>query len=984
MDEQRAQIADDLRDLIGGERLFDPIRRAAYRSDGGLYEVEPLGVVSPRTEDELRAVIRYAAEQGLSVHPRGAGAGPSGGALGPGLVIDLSVHFRSIELRGDLVVAGAGATLGSITRRLRPVGRRIAIDPPQQDVATVGGLIGEDAVGPRSLRAGSFAEQIEAGRGILASGETLNLSRVSPPPDGVDPIDVAEDVARRLAVVASWHADAVSRSARRQAALGPATVFGYRHDALTDPSRIDLARLACGSRGTLVVVTEATIRTEPIPAGLSAVLLPFNRLVEAADSIAGVLASRPGLCTLLDGRILSLARELDARWRESIPASCEGALLVGFEGDDPLDVADRARRMVDRVARDLELPGEPLELHERPAASRLLGVRQAIQPSLMGARGPRRPLAPVGPFQVPLVALPSLVVRLQNALRRLDLSGLLDVDAGLGRGGLLAFADLTDPADRDRLRRLADEVMAVVGDLGGLIALPAGTPGPAILRALPADQLHFDREIKFALDPRGVLNPSRVLATEAPAVSSLRLSPPSERIDELVLSDQAGTLHLRWIEGDRADHLARCYNCGSCRDDDPLSRMCPVFRASRFEPDSPRGKVEILRQVAAGAVDPRSWGDEALRREAESCVHCKLCLTECPAGVDVSALMLEARAAYVANHGLTPEDWLFSRIDVWSAWASRAPRLFNLIMGSRPARWLLERAFGLSRHRQLPPASPRSFLRRIRRLGLSRPQPHQPGPRAAYFLDFCTNQFDAELAESVVAVLTHLGVNVYVPRGQQGAGMPALIAGDIDRARHQVESNLRVLSDAVRDGYTIVCSEPTALLMLRQEAERLTDDLDAGLVAANAMDVGEYVLGLLARGTAPHPDQPVHARVGYHQPCHQRALHIGTPGLELLRLIPGLEVEFIDRGCSGMAGTYGLSARHFRDSLRAGRPLLTRLREPDLSLGATECTACRMQMEQGGAKRTIHPMKLLAIAYGLMPGLRRHLTDPKPRRRLSS
>ncbi len=267
---------------------------------------------------------------------------------------------------------------------------------------------------------------------------------------------------------------------------------------------------------------------------------------------------------------------------------------------------------------------------------------------------------------------------------------------------------------------------------------------------------------------------------------------------------------------------------------------------------------------------------------------------------------------------------------------------------------------------------------------MTRPRPHEPGPRAAYFLDIFANHFDPELAESVVAVLRHAGVNVHVPKSQRGCGMPALVSGDLDRARDLVEANLRVLGNAARDGYTIVCSEPTAALMLRREAARLTDNLDASLVAASTMDVGQYLAGLVARGDLRPPEVPIEARVGYHQPCHLRALGVGTPMLDLIRMIPGLEVEFLDRGCSGMAGIFGLASRNFRTSLRAGRGLTRGLRNPEIQIGSTECAACRMQMEQTVPKRTVHPIKLLALGYGLNPTLLRHLTEPRRGRSLSS
>jgi Fe-S oxidoreductase len=213
--------------------------------------------------------------------------------------------------------------------------------------------------------------------------------------------------------------------------------------------------------------------------------------------------------------------------------------------------------------------------------------------------------------------------------------------------------------------------------------------------------------------------------------------------------------------------------------------------------------------------------------------------------------------------------------------------------------------------------------------------------------------------------------------------MPALVAGDVEHARELALKNLRVLGNAVRDGYTVVCSEPTSSLMLRQEYLKLTDDLDAELVAENTRDIGQYLVGLADRGQLPPSEQPIRARVGYHQPCHLRALGVGTPGLDLIRRIPELDVEFIDRGCSGMAGTFGLHRDRFRTSLRAGRGLLRRLRDDDLELGATECSACRIQMEQSSTKRTLHPIKLLSLSYGLNPSLRRHFKDAKPRHEIT-
>jgi Fe-S oxidoreductase len=440
---------------------------------------------------------------------------------------------------------------------------------------------------------------------------------------------------------------------------------------------------------------------------------------------------------------------------------------------------------------------------------------------------------------------------------------------------------------------------------------------------------------------------------------------------------------LRWGETSALAMASACHGCGECRNLDLTQRMCPSYRAHRREAASPRSQANLIRQIATGQVDPKLWGTEEFKAQADLCIHCKLCRPECPAGVDVSSLMIEAKAAFVENHGLSPGDWIFSRLEMWARLSSRFPIISNFLMSRRSARWLIERLLGVSRHRVLPRVRRTPFTRRAARLVLTQPRPHQAGPRVVYFLDVFANYYDHELAESVVAVLRQAKVNVFVPPRQRSSGMAPLIVGDIDYARDLAVSNLRVLGNAVRDGYTVICSEPTAALMLRQEYVKLTNDLDAELVAQSTMDVGEYLAGLDARGQLPQPQEPLHARVGYHQPCHLRALDVGLPGMELIRKIPELHVEFVNRGCSGMGGTYGLGRKQFRTSLRAGRDLLKRLKDDDVEVGATECGACRIQMEQGVAKRTLHPIKILSLGYGLNPSLRQHFKDPKPRHVMS-
>jgi FAD/FMN-containing dehydrogenase/Fe-S oxidoreductase len=998
VDEKRSRIHDDLRGILGGELLFEPIERAPFAHDASLYEIDPLGVVVPRTRQDLATLVRYASEHSIPLHPRGAGTGLAGETLGEGLVIDFSRHFRRIlAIEPDRVVVQPGVVLDVLNAQLAPFGRKIGPDPSHSESRTIGGMVGLDAAGIRSLRYGTTADHVTRLSVVFANGETADVGFEPWPSPDEEPANFKDLVVRKLGMVYRRQVELFARRRPRS----KRNRAGYALGDASTPVGIDVARLLVGSEGTLALVTEIEIKTVPIPLFQAVVVLPFSRIGDAASAVLECLQHRPSACELFDWRSLSLARDVLPAMRPWIAEQAESALVVEFDGDDLAEVLGRLRSLKAQLERSGLLVADPVEATRRADCDFLLSLRKLITPSLMQMKGPRRPVPFMEDIAVPPEALAEYLRRLQDILKSFEVSWTLYAHAGDGQLHIRPFLDMGNPSDSAKLEPMATAVLDAALDLGGSISGEhgCGLARTQFLRRQSGDLFHAFREVKDAFDPYNIFNPGKVVGDD-PHLMTRHLKPvaapvvvpepepvPVDGITPLEIppEHEPGSLvpALRWRDLTILEQASACNGCGACRTQEPSMRMCPSFRALRTEAASPRNQANLLRQIATGAIDPRLWGSEEMKANADLCIHCTACRSECPAGVDISSLMVEAKAAYVELHGLAPTDWFLSRVDLWSKVASRLPIAWNAMLKNRFARWLIERSFGLSRHRALPRAHRTQFLRRAERLGLTKARPQAPGPRAAYFVDVFANHFDQELAESVVGVLRQAGVNVHVPLRQKGSGMAALVAGDLDHARELALANLRVLGDVVRDGYTVVCSEPTAALMLRVEYLKLTDDLDAALVAQNTMDVGQYLAGLAARGQLPEPKHPLHAKVGYHQPCHLRALGVGTPGLDLIRTIPELEVEFIDRGCSGMAGTFGLARKNFRTSLRAGRGLLRRMQDEDVEIGSTECGACRMQMEQGITKRTLHPIKLLGLSYGLNPSLLRHFRDPKPRRVVS-
>jgi FAD/FMN-containing dehydrogenase/Fe-S oxidoreductase len=973
--QQREHIRDDLKGLLRGELLFDPLSRALYSTDASIFQVKPAGVIVPRDEDDVRALVGYAAQHRLALVARGAGSGVAGEALGKGLVVDLSQHFRAIlDIGTDTVRVQPGVTLRQLNARLASLGRRFAPDPASGEQCVVGGMLANNASGARAMRFGYTRDHVAALRVVLDTGEAVSVSRerLSPPPGPAN--GHLQDVIGAVGVLLDQNAELIARHR-------PRTAFnrcGYLlHDVVTD-GQLDLPRLLVGSEGTLALFTEATLRTIPLPGGRAVALLGFPSLEGALRGAQEALPTGPTACELIDRRLLSLARGSDAAGVAAlVPAGAEAVLLVEYEADTPAAARAAADALVGR------LRGAGLELHAVSAHAgeemeRLWHLREVALPSLYGLRAGPRPVPFVEDVGVPLEELAHYLRQVQDILREHETTASFLVHAGAGQVHTRPFLDLDRPEDVSRLAVLAEKIHTLALDLGGTVSTQHGTGlarTPWVARQYGPLYAVF-RQLKAIFDPHGIFNPGKIVDPD-PTMPSWPL--------RLAVKVEPPAALLRWQPGEVRAETASCNGCGQCRTGAPSERMCPIFRATHAEAATPRAKANLLRYLLEESTAQPALSAAEVRSVADLCVNCKMCALECPAHVDIPKLMLEAKAANVAEHGLDRKDWFFARLEGFARWGSAFALLVNLGLASRSVRWLLEKLFGLSRRRRLPRFAVRPFMRLARRRGWSRKpangaptaDTNDPAPpRVAYFVDVFANYNDPLIGEATVAVLRHNGVEVFVPPGQRGCGMAALAHGDVETAREIAQQNLHALAEAARAGYPIVCSEPTAALMLRHDHLDLLDEPDARLVAERATELTTYLWGMHQRERLRTDFQPLDLALGHHVPCHVKALGQAPAGPALLGLIPGTKVQPIDVSCSGMAGTFGLRAENYLTSLEAGRPMLEAMARPEIRFGSTECSACRVQMEDGAGKRTLHPVQYLALAYGLLPEVARRLEKP--------
>ncbi|MDD3588320.1 MAG: 4Fe-4S dicluster domain-containing protein, partial [Thermoguttaceae bacterium] len=502
-------------------------------------------------------------------------------------------------------------------------------------------------------------------------------------------------------------------------------------------------------------------------------------------------------------------------------------------------------------------------------------------------------------------------------------------------------------------------------------------------------------EIKNLFDPNNIFNPGKIVTDEMrrivkgqqPAAPSVplywsvplrtRFVPTGQNSESTsrkpVLKDQL-ELQLKWDKDIVREPTYQCNGCGLCRIRTGETRMCPVFRTRTSEDASCRAKPNLLRGILDGKLSLESLTDDEMKRLADACISCHSCQAECPAQVDIPELAFRIKSAYNASHGMSLRDRIMANAGAVLAFSSFFNGPFNCVLSKRLPRWIIRKFLTIPAGIKLPALSKGGLFKNSGwRKKYARPT-RRHEQRVALFLDLYANYFDDKLIEAAVRVLEHNNIEVVIPPRQKESGHEAFSFGDGDRAESLVRNNVNVFADLVRQRYTVVTLEPVSAVCLKKEYAYVRNDEEAVAVAENTVDLCDYLYRLHLDGKLQLDFNPVRCTVGYHAPCRTLALTgesvaLATPAQELLHLVPGLNVNRIERGCCGLAGGIGLIGANHKMTLKLGMPLTLALRDSAIAVGSTECNSCKLQLEQRIDKPILHPVKILAYAYGLMPEL---------------
>ena len=958
------ELERELRKRVSGEVRFDPFSRVLYSTDASIYQMEPVGVVVPRSIEDVLAVVEVAGRHRVPVVPRCGGTSLAGQAVNHAIVMDFSKYMnRVLEVNREerWALVEPGVVLDELNRHVAPSGLQYAPDPTTSNRACVGGGVGNNTCGSHSVIYGKTVDHVLELRTVLSDGSEARFRAL----DGVElegklgGEGLESEVYRQVRRIAGENREEIldryPRIMRR--------VSGYNLDDFLggdSQAPFNMARMVVGSEGTLCVVTEVKVNLVPLPSKKALAVLHFQDMVRACEATWEILGHQPAAVELIGRMILDRCRASlgFSRLMGFVEGEPDALLVVEFSGDSEAEVVGRLQAFKDDMARK-GLGYACVSMVEPGAQANVWALRSAGLGLLMSTRGDSKPLPYVEDTAVDPRKLGEYVRRFDEIVKAHGTTAGYYGHASVGCLHIRPLVNLKTAAGAENMVSIASDIADLVAEFGGSLS---GEHGDGIVRGVWTERMFGPRlyqafrEVKRAFDPHGIMNPGKIVDCP-PMTENLRFGPgEGVRSFETKLDFSA--------DHGYAGAVDMCNGMGACRK--MTGTMCPSYMATREEEHSTRGRANLLRAALSGALPPEALFSKRLYDALDLCLECKGCKAECQTGVDMAKLKYEYLDQYHRANGLPLRARLFANINALSRLGCRTAPLSNWAAGNPITRLLLHAFMGIHLRRSLPrfarPTFPEWFRARAahpdgRSLGTGEDR------MVVLFNDTFMNYNYPQVGVAAVELLEKAGFQVVLANGEC-CGRPMISKGLLDRARDHARRNVELLYPYAQRGIPIVGCEPSCLLTLRDEYPDLLRDEKARVVAAGSYLIDEFIDMLRERRELALEFTGVKKKVLFHGHCHQKAL-VGTRhSVAALRLPPGYEVEEVNSGCCGMAGSFGYEAEHYRISQAIGEQVLfpaVVAKGEDWEVAVTGIS-CRQQIEHGTGRTARHLVEVLRDA----------------------
>lgn len=926
----RRELTSALRDQVRGEVRFDVGSRAVYAYGLGSYRQVPIGVVLPRSIDDVEAALAVCRRYDVPVVARGAGTDLSGAACNVAVVFDYSKYMRQIlalDVQQQRARIEPGVVVDVLRQQANAHGLTFAVDPPTHTHCTIGGVLGNNACGVHGMKGGTTLDNVEELDVITYDGVRLRVGATSD-------VQLAHIIAaggRRGAIYAQLRdlRDRHAATIRARLSALPRQGAGYNLDQLLPENGFNVARALVGSASTCVGIVEATVRLVPRPPHRVLLMLGYPDLARAAEDVPEILRVAPSGMEAVDDQ---LGRDVgNGTGRHPLPGLPEGRawLLVEFAGESIAAAETRAATLLLSLSRGAGAPSTRLVTE----AGQVRQIWAARETSLHAAVAS----TPGAIWEHAVVPPERLGAYLRGYARLLEAHGYNAAVYGhFAQGCVHSRIDVDRRVivHAARLQRLDLAMVQLVQQHGGTMAGDGDPARRAALftRLFGAPLVEAFGAFKTIWDPQHRMNPDKKIDVHGADFAAVpeRLSP--------VLTG-----------------AARCVGAGSCRSE-TAGTMCPSYRVTHAEEHSPRGRSHLLREALEGRLSGRGWRDPHVKAALDLCLGCKGCKSECPVNVDVASYKAEFLAHFYRWRPRPRQAYAMGLIFVWARLAAWAPRLVNNLLQAPLIGRVLKFLAGIAQPRALPRFAPQTF----RQWFHARPLQNVGRPKVILWADTFSNHFHPTAAQAAVEVLETAGFQVTLPVEPLCCGRPLYNAGMLDRAKLQLREIMLALMPEILHGVPLVGLEPSCISVFRDELTSLfPHDAVARTLAKQSFLLGEF----LEHYASDFPWPKLDARALVHGHCHQKVAG-GMAADEALLKKLGLAYEILDAGCCGMAGSFGMEKEHYDVSIRCAERVLAPAvrRTPRDTMIITNGYSCSEQIAHTTQRRAVHLAEVLQFA----------------------
>ncbi|WP_031530603.1 FAD-binding and (Fe-S)-binding domain-containing protein [Dyadobacter crusticola] len=968
---------------LEGDLYYNNTMRTLYATDASAYREMPLAVAIPKSIADIKALISFAAANGISLIPRTAGTSLAGQVVGNGLVVDVSRNFNKIiEINAEerWVRVEPGVVRDELNMALKPYGLYFGPETSTANRAMIGGMVGNNSCGSNSIVYGSTREHTLEVKAILADGTDAVFSNIKKGEyDSLLHAAKQKNGSASLLDKIYLKTNEILSSPENQAEIRrnfpkPSVErrnTGYALDMLlnTEPytestehaaKEFNMCSLIAGSEGTLCFLTEIKLNLVPLPPKTQGlVCVHCFTIDEALRATILTLKYQPQAVELIDEYVLECAatnpeQKKNAFFVMNKPDGNYPAILV-------VDLSRETKEEVEALAATLEKElieaniGFHYPLLFGDDTKKIWALRKAGLGLLANIPGDEKAVAVIEDTAIDVYDQPEYIRDFNAILKKHGMSAVHYAHAGSGELHLRPIINLKTSEGHRQFRMIAEEIADLVKKYDGSLSGEHGDGrlrGEFIPKMVGQHNYQLFKDIKKTWDPHNIFNPGKIVDT-APMDTFLRYE-ADQKTPEF-------KTYFRFHDQDVLQHAEQCNGSGDCRKTELSGgTMCPSFMATRNEKDTTRARANILREMLTRSPKENRFDNHEIKEVYDLCLACKGCKGECPSNVDAAKLKMEFLQQYHDVHGVPMRSWLVGNFSKMTGLASYVPWAYNLVFKNAPLRKIANQVVGFHPDRTMPLLHDTT----LKKWFSKRKKPVTSGKKVYLFCDEFTNYNDVEIGKKSILVLEKLGYEVVIPE-HGPSGRPQLSKGLLKDAKKIAEENIRLLKDIISHDTPLVGIEPSAILTFRDEyPDLVSDELleESKKLAMNALQFDEFIAREIELKNISKDHFTKEKRlIKLHGHCQQKAISSLVPTKKMLSLPENYTVQLIPSGCCGMAGSFGYEKEHYDISMKIGELVLFPAvrQQPEEVIIAAPGTSCRHQIHDGTGRKALHPAEIL-------------------------